>query len=328
MHSKRYQETKGQTVWTTDQIEVFLRVLESGDTKKWESLPPDFIEGWTSKTRGGSVFHYVAQKGRSPEKCVPFLVERGLDIQALTKNGRSVLEYALFRDESSGVQWARALMDAGFDMHQLKCAGSTLLSNEVSCNRSRLVRLLIQNGAPRSPPDQEWAAIQGIVSADAVQILTMKPEDAPSESMQILEDLLPASKGDLDRLFLYAVSAGYYQWARHWMRLGADIKAQNVWGDSALHLLAYMACTYHASHGEIKEFLSELVDAGIDCDVLDKKGKTSAEQFESIVRDMAPRRGVVDLDPHYWWRQVIDAQASKIASKTLRVSDQPAVVRL
>lgn len=328
MHSQSCKAPKVTTVWEKEQINGFLRVLESGDTHQWNSIPIDFILNWRRKTRGGSVFHRLAHKGKHPDKCVPFLIDCGLDIHALTKRGRSVLEYALLRDASSGVEWARALIDGGFDLRRLKCGGSSLLSQEVSWNRPLIVQFLIQSGAPRASPDQGWAASQNMVSADAVQILIKEPGDAPSESVRILEDLLPASKNDIDRLFLYSVSAGRYQWARHWVRQGADIKAQNIWGDCALHLLAYMACTGATSLHDINEFLYELIEGGIDCESIDKKGKTSAEQFEDIAKNLAPRKDGEYLGPGYWRHQIMEAQARKIASETLCASGEFSVSRL
>lgn len=260
-------------------LSVYQKIIIEGAPETLKTLPQDFLDGWISKNSGGTVFHYAVSHALSPETIVPFMVERGLDINALNGRGNGMVCHAFSRDAALCLRWFNALLLAGWDISKMVDGGAALLARAVEYNRVGLVEGLIRAGARKSPVDvlTEPYAESGI-SADIVRLIRLAPEDGPTASMKLVEDMLPHSREDITRLFLSAVSRGRFDWVHHLIERGANLGFRFKGGATPLHLLARHANLYSGMNEDVMTLVFDLVCLGVDPLHTDEVGETASKR--------------------------------------------------
>jgi hypothetical protein len=122
-------------------------------------------ERWRCFTRGYTSLHLAAHLGLR-ETTIQMLIDRGVDVEALTENGQTALHMAAeIEDDPSTL---RCLLQCGSDVAVVEHDSRTPLSHAIIYGNLTSVELLLEHGADISAVDEE----------DLLECLREKPEIA------------------------------------------------------------------------------------------------------------------------------------------------------
>jgi ankyrin repeat protein len=205
-----------------------------------------------------TVLHSAAESGN--EAVVRLLVDRGADVKAKDKYGKTMLHSAASSwKENEAV--VRLLVDRGADVKAKDNDGETVLHSVAKSGKEAVVRLLIDRGADVKAKDNDGETVLHSAAS------TWRENEAVVRLLMDRGADAQAKDNDGQTALHLAAWGGNEVVVRLLMDRGADVKAKDNDGQTVLH---WAASTWRENEAVVRL----LVDLGADVKAKDNDGKT------------------------------------------------------